>query len=342
MASIHTYETGAGRRYVVRWREGKAHRGKTFIRKRDALSYKGDLVRREQLGELYEDEAGSLAEFLHGWEVRYALRVRESSAARRQAALRALPAPLLAQPLAGVRAADVEDAVTAIAIRAPRQGQLALASLKLALKDAVKRGLRFDRRILELSPPKPNGRTPRFLTWKEVEYLASLMPNDSYNRLVRVAALTGLRRGEILALKWEDVDLDKQVLRVREGKTEAARRAIDLSLRATRILRVQKGRQGDPERSAPVFPNNQGGHHDPGNFYSRVFLPAVRAAEMDGLTLHDLRHTHASLLAAANVNPKVAAHLLGHADGGALFLRRYSHLYPGVGRQAAEALEASL
>jgi integrase len=72
---------------------------------------------------------------------------------------------------------------------------------------------------------------------------------------------------------------------------------------------------------------------------NRVFKPAARAAGIPELTFHDLRHTGASLMIAAGCNVKVIAEQMGHADGGALVLRRYGHLYKGARKQAAIALE---
>jgi integrase len=71
----------------------------------------------------------------------------------------------------------------------------------------------------------------------------------------------------------------------------------------------------------------------------RVFKPAARAAGFPELTFHDLRHTGASLMIAAACHVKVIAEQMGHADGGALVLKRYGHLYKGARRQAAIALE---
>jgi Phage integrase family len=77
------------------------------------------------------------------------------------------------------------------------------------------------------------------------------------------------------------------------------------------------------------------------NFMARIFRPAVRRAELDGLTFHDLRHTYASLMVASGVSPHVIAEQLGHADA-RLVLQRYGHLYPGASRQATLALDLYL
>lgn len=77
------------------------------------------------------------------------------------------------------------------------------------------------------------------------------------------------------------------------------------------------------------------------NFRDRVFNPAKKRAELDKMIFHDLRHTYASLLIAANVQPMVVAELLGHTDA-RLVLQRYGHLYPGAAAQAALALDLYL
>ena len=75
------------------------------------------------------------------------------------------------------------------------------------------------------------------------------------------------------------------------------------------------------------------------NFMSRVFRPAARRAQIDGLTFHDLRHTCASLMIAAGANPLEVAAQLGHKDA-RLVLQRYGHLYPGASERAVQALDA--
>lgn len=341
MASIRPYETTLGRRYLVRFRvNGRPQSKGGFARKRDAELFASDLLRRKTLGQLYESRPEELGAYLDAWLERYRLRVRASTHQRRKEALVAVPDKLRRTPLPDLRAADVEDVIVVVGARAPRQAQLALASLKLALRDARKRGQQFDPAILELKPPRSRERQQRFLTWPEVEHLASFLP-DSEARLVMVAALTGLRQGELFSLAWGDVDLDERVVRVREGKTAAARRSVDLAPLAAELLKEQAASfsaGGRSERNL-AFPAPTGGRWNPTNFMHRRFRPAVKAAGLVGLNFHALRHTYASLMIQAGVNVKAIADQLGHSDGGALVLRRYGHLYAGAGRDAADALE---
>ena len=90
-----------------------------------------------------------------------------------------------------------------------------------------------------------------------------------------------------------------------------------------------------------VFPSPAGRMWRKDNFMARVFRPAVRRAELHGLTFHDLRHTYASLMVAAHTPPHVIAEQLGHRDA-RLVLQRYGHLYPGASRQAALDLDLYL
>jgi integrase len=122
-------------------------------------------------------------------------------------------------------------------------------------------------------------------------------------------------------------------------KTRSGRRTVDVGPQTIRLLREQQLARL-PSTEGHLFPSKAGMPYDPNNFMTRIFKPAARAAGVPELTFHDLRHTGASLMIAAGCHVKVIAEQMGHADGGALVLRRYGHLYRGARRQAAEALEA--
>jgi len=199
--------------------------------------------------------------------------------------------------------------------------------------------------VFALVPPRYEEREPRFLTWGEVELLAS---HCSEGRLVVFVALTGMRQGEIFALRRSDVDLAARRARVERSsragvvtRTKTGRkRVVHLALAAAEAAaeEIAAKKCGPIEL---VFPSPTGGMWRKDNFMSRVFRPAVRRAGLDGLTFHDLRHTAASLMIAAGVPPMVVAEQLGHRDA-RLVLQRYGHLYPGATAQAARALDAFL
>lgn len=167
-------------------------------------------------------------------------------------------------------------------------------------------------------------------------------------RIVPIAVLTLCRQGELLALRARDVDFDTGSVSVTaqaatggrgRTKTPAGRRTVDLGPFALRLLREQQLAR-TPNEAGLLFPTKLGTPFDRNNFMNRVFKPAARAAGFPELTFHDLRHTGASLMIAAGCHVKVIADQMGHADGGALVLSRYGHLYKGARKQAALALEA--
>jgi integrase len=340
---VASYRKRRGR-FEVRWRDGRGQRSRTFTRRADALRFKVEVERKAQLGSLYEAEPVFFSDFLDSWLERFQQRVRPSTYARGVQALRTVP-ELGRWRVHEIRAADVEDRIALVGRRAPRQAAIALQLLKQALRSAEERGHRVDAAIFGLRPPRHEEREPRFLSWSEVEGLASYCTEG---RLVAFAALTGLRQGEVFALRRSAVDLPNRVVRVegsaRDGaiaKTKTGRkRVVHLTLAAADFLAEQlAGRDGGPLDL--VFPSPTGAMWRKDNFMARVFRPAARRAGLHGLTFHDLRHTYASLMVAASASPHVIAEQLGHRDA-RLVLQRYGHLYPGASRQAAIDLDLYL
>jgi integrase len=161
-----------------------------------------------------------------------------------------------------------------------------------------------------------------------------------------IACLTGLRQGELFALRERDLDLDAGVVVVTRSaykgrsartKTRQSVRRAHLSSLAARTLREQLLAR-KPNCDGLVFPSPTGQMWRRDNFMARVFRPAVKRAELAGLTFHDLRHTCASLLIATGANPLEVAAQLGHKDARLVF-QRYGHLYPGAAERAVQRLD---
>jgi integrase len=354
VASIRAYETAKGeRRYEVRYREnGARDRSRVFSVHRDARAFKLDVERRRQAGVLYQAPPERFGVVAQAWLERYVIgaagrvRPRPRSIRIAEDCLRAL-APLNDLSLERLRRAVVEDHIAAIAERAPRRAEMALSLLKRILRDAEERGQMVDPSVHRIRIAKAEEREPRFLTWAEVEELRSWVP-EYVARVVPVAVLTMLRRGEVFSLRDADVDFETGSIAVfaqrQDGqrvatKTRAGRRRVDVGPQVVRLLREQQLARA-PNRDGYLFPTRAGTPFDADNFMSRVFKPAARAAGIPELTFHDLRHTGASLMIAAGCHVKVIAEQMGHSDGGGLVLKRYGHLYSGARRQAATALEA--
>ncbi len=187
---------------------------------------------------------------------------------------------------------------------------------------------------------------------------------DRLEALYVLAVHTGMRRGELLGLKWEDVDLTSAVptIRVRrtltrmgtgytlgEPKTKKSRRTVRLTQKAVEALKSHRARQAKEKLRAGslygdqdlVFAGEHGNLINPSNLRQRSFQPLLARAGLPRITFHDLRHTCASLLFQKNVHPKFVQELLGHASV-SITLDTYSHMLPGMGGEAADAIGEAL
>ena len=169
--------------------------------------------------------------------------------------------------------------------------------------------------------------------------------------LIVLAAMTGLRKGELFALEWSAVNLAEGVLVVRrsleesgggrklkEPKTAAGRRVVSLGAEAVQALQSRldkaKAEGMEPDVVPIVFPSTTGTHLLQSNFDRNVWYPIRQAAGIpDTFVFHDLRHTQASLMLAAGVDLKVIQKRLGHRDF-ATTANTYSHLLAGAQHDA--------
>ena len=221
--------------------------------------------------------------------------------------------------------------------------------LHAALDAAVKLGTLPYNPCDRVTPPR-RARVERQI-WDEDRARAFLarIAADKYHALYALVMGTGLRRGEILGLRWQDVDLARGVLTVRQAqarvngrplifkppKTPGSRRAITLPAFAVAALKAHKARQNAErlrfgavwEETDLVFCKPGGAALPPGTFeYSWYKLRAALVADgFPYIRLHDLRHLHATLGLAAGVHPKVMSERLGHSSV-TITLDLYSHV----------------
>lgn len=167
-----------------------------------------------------------------------------------------------------------------------------------------------------------------------------------------LAAMTGMRKGEIFGLQWEDVNLAESVLalrrnleeeggklRLKEPKTKQGRRAIILDELATQCLVSRRKKAIDEgcsvEAGQIVFCSRNRKHMRSSNFDRAVWYPIrERAGIADTVRFHDLRHTQATLMLLAGIHPKIVQERLGHGDI-SITMNTYSHLLPGLQADAA-------
>lgn len=234
--------------------------------------------------------------------------------------------------------------------------------LHKALSQAVKWAL-LPRNVTEaVSVPRPDRREIRPLSAAEVRKLLEAARGDHLKALWVLAVHTGMRQGELLALKWTDVDLETGNVSVRrtltresghyklgEPKTNRSRRTVKLTGAATEALRdhliyqmKEMDRLGDLyQDQGLVFTTDSGAPINPSNIRNRNLSRLLGLAGLPKIRFHDLRHTCATLLLSRNVHPMIVQEMLGHANV-AITLDTYSHVLPGMSDQAAAAIEDAL
>jgi integrase len=242
--------------------------------------------------------------------------------------------------------------------RSTRTVQYMHTLTKKALKDAIRGELIPHNPAEAVDPPKMKREEMRPLSAEEVRRLLTVTQDDRLAALWTVAVHTGMRPGEMLALKWGDVDMDARTLQVRralsaqvvsEPKTKRSRRRIGLSCGAHAALRDHRKRQLEErmrrgelwEDRDLVFPSSVGTHMSQRNLTRAFKAAAARAGLPETVRLYDLRHTCATLLLSRNVHPKYVQELLGHASI-ALTLDTYSHVVPGMDGGMGDAIDAAL
>ncbi len=234
--------------------------------------------------------------------------------------------------------------------------------LRRGLAQAVKWHL-IPRNVAEATkPPRTAPKEMQALSADEARKLLKAAGEDRLEALYVLAIHTGMSQGELLALRWQDVDLENAVASVRrtltrsggrvmfgEPKTKKSRRSIRLTPQAVEALRAHLKRQlrdieilGDRyQDQGLVFTTDTGAPINPSNLRQRSFAPLLKWAGLPHMRFHDLRHTCATLLLSRGVHPKFVQELLGHATI-AITLDTYSHVMPSMGDATAKAMEDAL
>lgn len=234
--------------------------------------------------------------------------------------------------------------------------------LSEALTHAVKWQILIRNVALAVDPPRPARPEMVTLTEDHARVFLQAAAATSYPELFTVALYTGMRRSELLGLRWNSVDLDLAQLSVtqtlhrlasggfvfREPKTAKSRRTIALPPLACIALRqLREWQMGERlllglrlRDDDLVFSQPDGKPLDPSTI-THTFNRIIRRADLPHVRFHDLRHTHASLMLKQGIHPKIVSERLGHSSIG-ITLDTYSHVMPGLQEAAALRFQEGL
>jgi integrase len=385
---ISEYLTKAGPRFLIKYpvlRQDGSRRvvlKRGFKTKREAAAALRTEIRKVETGEWVDASKQSLAAYLSEWLDGQRLAPATLASYRKNVRLHIEPhlgatrLDRLTGPAvdAWMRALETSGGADGQGGLSPRTVRYVFTILRSALGDAVKHGQLSVNPTDRSSPPSPSqARPPEMHAWTAPELARFLRWAEDHDSDVgmgwRLLAFTGMRRGEALALRWRDVDLDVGRIAVRrsvgvvkdkgsgerlvEGATKTGQsRVVDLDAGTVAALRAYRAVRGSlaPDLvrdTALVLGTLRGTHRHPERFSRQFVAHVVQARRALGeerlpvIRLHDLRHTHATLLLAAGEPVKVVSERLGHANA-TITLTVYQHVHPGMGRQAADRFAALL
>ena len=340
-------------------------------RKKEAKAKLVDLQHKQQEGTFVLPAKATLVEFINLWLETHSARIRTMEAYRGK-----LDHAVAA--LGEVKLKDLEpemlqglyQRLLKTGRRDGKPGGLSPQSVKhvhtalhVALADAVKWGKLYRNPADHVTPPKVKKKEIRVMSPEEIHLLMGEIKKTVYHPLFFTLLYTGLRRSEAMALRWSDIDLDSATLSVsrslhqvkgarapifEDPKNPASRRLVDLEPTTIAMLRRHQEHQQAQfntldqawTQDTMVYCRTDGTPLLP-NTVTHSFIKMVRRAGLDGVRLHDLRHTHATVLLKQGIHPKVVQERLGHSNIG-VTLDTYSHVVPGMGKAAALSFADSL
>jgi len=236
------------------------------------------------------------------------------------------------------------------------------AVLHKALDDAVRLGILARNVCDAVSPPRRAHFEIQPLSTEQAQQLLAAARGHNMEALFVLALTTGMRRGEVLALKWQDIDFAHNTLHVRriftrrpgnryieaEPKTEKSRRSIALAPMVVELLKQHRIRQAEAKLQASetwqerglVFCTAVGTPLNPSKVVDR-FKTLLKKAGLPEIRFHDLRHSAATILLSMGVHPKVVQELLGHNQI-SMTMDIYSHVLPTMQKDAVSKLNDAL
>lgn len=318
-------------------------------------------------GEHVEPSKLTVAEYLQAWLPTMRATVRPSTYLAYELHVRRI-VPLIGHlRLQALTTADIERMYARLVTENGASGHPLAPATCRAVHGALHRALAkaAKERRIPRNPAdgaqRPRVEQPEMRAWTREQAAAflALTESDRLGPLWRLLLTTGMRRGEALGLRWSDVDLEAGRLTVQRSrgqvgyevreqgtKTRRSRRSVKLDSTTVRALRRQSQRQLDDAaewgaawtESGYLFTREDGLPWHPDRVV-KLFQAAVKAAGMEPIRLHDLRHTYATLALQAGVPLKVVSENLGHSSI-AITADTYSHVTPTVQESAAELVAA--
>jgi integrase len=337
--------------------------------KRDAQRELARLINELETGAYIEPNRLTVTGYLSQWLETYAkLNVSAKTFERYEIIVRKHLIPALGHhALARLRPLHIQEYYAKDLQSGRRNGKGGLSAQTVlhhhrVLREALQQGIRWQLIVRNAAdatePPRPVRQERRTLDADQAAQLIDAVRGKRLFIPVLLAITTGMRRGEILALRWDDLDFSAMSLAVRQSvsqtkagllfkqpKTPKGRRVIALPSLAIDALRRHKTEQaqerlllGPAYQEGNLVCANQDGSTWAPDTFTVAFKTFVRSSGLPRVRFHDLRHTHATQLLRQGIHPKVVSERLGHSSVG-FTLDVYSHVLPDIQQDAASKLD---
>ena len=341
-------------------------------RKAEAQRRLRELLLSVEQGTYVKFDRLTMAQFLGEWLQDYvATNTAPRTSERYQEIVRVHLIPALGSlPLLSLRPHHIQKYYAEAMKSGRRDGKGGLSALTVhhhhrvlfeALRYGVKHGILIRNVAEAVDAPRPEHKEFAILAASDVQLILDACKETPYYVLFFTLAYTGLRRSELLGLRWEDVDLQKSTLSVvrslhqlrggkyifGEPKTKRSRRQIALSPSLAIVLWEHRLKQeharessGKPSESMDLVFSHPDGRPIRPDSVTRAFPEIAKSVGLRDVRLHDLRHAHATILLQQGVNPKIVQERLGHSSVSTT-LDIYSHVLPGLQEAAARQFDQS-
>jgi integrase len=353
----------AGRDPITNKRRTRYH---TFKTKRDADKELARLITEHEQGASVDPLKMTVSEFLKRWQDDYvASNVTPKTGERYgQLIIKQIVPHIGQQPLQKLRPHHLAHLYSTLAKAglAPRTIGHVHRLLHRALGHAATWGVVQGNVVSLVQPPKVDAEEVVILTKEQITRLFTSIRKRTLYPILKLALATGARRGELVALRIKDFDPEQRTIRIERSleqtkaglrfkppKTKHGKRTVSLPQSIVAELRIHLNKvrerrlilgMGKPTGDDLLFPRWDGQVRSP-NWLTQKFQLAMKALKIEGVTLHSLRHTHASQLIASGMDVLTISRRLGHGSP-AITLTVYGHLMPDTDKRAAEVMEQAL
>lgn len=343
----------------------KYHNKTIHGNRRDAERYMRKVYNEMEIGKIVEPSSELLSTYLERWldtvvKSRVSVKTLQSY---REITLAYITPHLGGVTLSKLTSEQIQESYNALTDRrlSPRTVRYVHSILRSALNQAVKWGLVQHNPVCLVDLPKQPKKEMVALTPAQAAQFMGAIVYSKWKPLFSLLLASGMRPGEALGLKWGDIDFDSGRVQIQralsrtkagwslvEPKTSRSRRSVPLpasvidDLREHQALAMSVAHK-DKEFTdhGLVFANDKGEPPCVRSINNRHFKPILLASNLPIIRIYDLRHTCATLLLSAGINPKIVAERLGHASI-TLTLDTYSHVLPDMQTAATDKLEAML